>query len=52
MVLQGLTYKGAFHVDVMIQDVPDRPAQRLSKQMGYLPIMVRSSACYLRHLTP
>jgi len=50
--MQGLTYKGAFNLDLMIQDVPNRPAQRLSRLMGYLPMMVRSSACYLRNLTP
>ena len=51
-MLQGITYKGAFHLDLMIQDAPHRPAQRMSKLMGYLPIMVCSSACYLRNLSP
>lgn len=52
MTMQGITYKGAFHLDLMVQDAPGGPAQRLNRLMGHLPIMVRSTACYLRNLTP
>ncbi|CAL8465829.1 g5365 [Coccomyxa elongata] len=48
----GTTYKGAFHLDLMVQDAGGGPAHRLTRLMGHLPIMLRSTACYLRHLTP
>ncbi|CAL8465768.1 g5304 [Coccomyxa elongata] len=48
----GTTYKGAFHLDIMVQDAGGGPAHRLTRLMGHLPIMLRSTACYLRHLTP
>lgn len=50
--VQGTTYKGAFHLDLMVQDAGGGPAHRLTRLMGHLPIMLRSTACYLRHLTP
>ncbi len=50
--VQGTTYKGAFYLDLMVQDAGGGPAARLTRCMGYLPIMLRSTACYLRYLTP
>ena len=47
--MQGLTYRAAFHMDLCYQ-VEGQPAQRLNKRMGYLPILVKSRQCYLRHL--
>lgn len=52
MDVQGITYKGAFHLELMVQDSPGAPVHRLGRLMGHLPIMVRSTACYLRHLSP
>ena len=47
--VQGAPYRAAFHMDLCYQ-VEGQPAQRLNKRLGYLPIMVKSRQCYLRHL--
>ena len=47
--VQGATYRAAYHMDLCYQ-VEGQPAQRLNKRLGYLPIMVKSRQCYLRHL--
>ena len=49
--MQGTTYKGAFHLDLVVQEGAGAPVVRLNRLMGHLPIMVGSQACYLRNLS-
>ncbi len=50
LLLQGTTYKAPLQIDLCYQS-NDRPgAERLSKRLGSIPVMVRSRACYLRNM--
>lgn len=51
MPLQGTTYRAPFSIDLVHQMEGLGHTQRLSKRLGQLPIMVKSKACYLRHLS-
>ena len=64
---QGTTYKAPFSIDLCWSSTPagaplpspasaeaktvSQPQHRLTRRLGSLPIMVKSRACYLRHLT-
>eukprot|EP00873_Tetraselmis_striata_P041965 jgi/Tetstr1/462229/TSEL_000628.t1 len=45
----GTTYKAGMHVDFCFQ-AEGQQAMRFSKRLGMIPIMVKSSACHLRHM--
>ena len=49
--MQGTTYKAPVSVDLVWNMEGGASPQRLSKKLGGLPIMIKSSACYLRHLS-
>lgn len=49
-MLQGLTYKAALFLDLCYQ-LDNHPVQRLNRRMGGMPVMVKSRACHLRHMS-
>jgi len=61
---QGTTYKAPFSIDLCWSSTPagaplpssssaakSQAQHRLTRRLGSLPVMVKSRACYLRHLT-
>lgn len=46
----GSTYRAPFSVDVVWQAEGLMQTQRVTRKLGQIPIMVKSRACYLRHL--
>lgn len=48
--MQGTTYKAPFVVDLVWAAEGVDQAQRFTKKLGSMPIMVKSKACYLRHM--
>eukprot|EP00884_Botryococcus_braunii_P010470 jgi/Botrbrau1/19424/Bobra.0338s0050.1 len=46
----GLTYKAPLSLDFCYQG-QDGVVRRINRRMGQLPIMVKSRACYLRHMS-
>ena len=48
--LQGTTYRAPLTVDLVCQIEGVATQQRLSRRLGQIPIMVKSKACYLRHM--
>ena len=49
-LLQGLTYKATLFMDLCYQ-LDNHPVQRLNRKMGGMPVMVKSRACHLRHMS-
>lgn len=47
----GTTYRAPFTIDLVHQIEGLSYTQRMTKRLGQLPIMVKSKACYLRHLS-
>jgi DNA-directed RNA polymerase beta subunit len=51
-LLQGITYKGPLTMDLCWEaDNSGAGRQSISRRMGALPIMVKSSACYLKGMS-
>jgi len=48
---QGVTYKAPFSLDLCFDSDGASGQRRVQKRLGALPVMVKSSACYLRGLT-
>lgn len=46
----GTTYRAPFSVDLVWQAEGVPHAQRVTRKLGQVPIMVKSRACHLRHL--
>lgn len=46
----GTSYKAGMHVDVCYQQEGSQP-MRFGRRLGMIPIMVKSSACHLRHMS-
>jgi DNA-directed RNA polymerase I subunit RPA2 len=50
--VQGITYKGPLTMDLCWEaDNSGAGRQSISRRMGALPIMVKSSACYLQGMS-
>lgn len=48
--LQGISYQGALSMFLCVR-ADDGPEIRMRRQMGLIPIMLKSKACYLRNLS-
>ena len=48
---QGSSYRGALLADVC-RRLDDEPVERLPRRLGLIPVMVKSSICHLRNLSP